>query len=73
MSNRPKAEEEFTTNLTSSLDVSLLSDDYEIEQDVAGDLEIFVQLVNVGHFDRAMSYFDRHLAAYRESFTVAPE
>jgi hypothetical protein len=73
MSNRPKAEEEFTTNLTSSLDVSLLSDDYEIEQDVAGDLEIFVQLVNVGHFDRAMSYFDRHLAAYRESFPVAAE
>jgi hypothetical protein len=73
MSNSPNAEEEFTTNPTSSLDVSLLSSEYEIEQDVAGDLEIFVQLVNVGHFDRAMSYFDRYLAAYRESFPVAAE
>jgi hypothetical protein len=74
MSNSSMVEEASTVG-SMSLDLSLLSNEYETEIDVAGDLEIFVQLANVGHFDRATQYFRTHLAAsaYRASFPIVAE
>jgi hypothetical protein len=53
--------------------MSFLPHNYAIEQDVAGDLEIFVQLANVGHIGRAIRSFDNYLTVHQESFPVAAE
>lgn len=68
----PSDEEDLECPYESS-DVSLLPTEFEIQQDVAGDLEIFVQLAKIGHFTRAMRYFDTYLAVHKEHFPIAAE
>lgn len=44
-----------------------------VEQDIAGDLETFVQLVKVGDFDRAKMFFEELLESHINVFPVAAE
>jgi thioredoxin-like negative regulator of GroEL len=52
-----------------------LTDETELElvQDVAGDLEVFMQLAKIGHYDRAMPYFNEYLTQHSVLFPVAAE
>lgn len=45
----------------------------EVVQDVAGDLEVFIQLAKVGHYDRALPFFDEYLRPHIMLFPVAAE
>lgn len=52
-----------------------LTDETEDEfvQDIAADLEVFIQLAKVGHYDRAMPFFDKYLRRHSTLFPVAAE
>lgn len=45
----------------------------EVKQDVAADLGVFIQLAKVGHYDRAMPFFDEYLTPHSRLFPVAAE
>ena len=61
-----EATHEGTESLTDETEI-------ELEQDVAADLELFIQLAKIGHYDRAMPFFDEYLKPYRFVFPVAAE
>ena len=55
--------------------VQLLTDEaeHELVQDVAGDLEVFIQLAKTGHYDRAMPFFNVFLEHHSSLFPVTAE
>ena len=46
---------------------------FDVVQDVAADLEVFIQLAKVGHYDRAIPFFDEYLEHHSMLFPVAAE
>lgn len=62
-----------TRTTQKSPDVLMEAKEFNIVQDVAADLEIFIQLAKVGHYDRAMPFFDEYLKPHSMLFPVAAE
>lgn len=62
-----------TRNTQTSPNILTEGMEFDVVQDVAADLEVFIQLAKVGHYDRAMPFFNEHLKHHSMLFPVAAE
>jgi hypothetical protein len=62
-----------TRTTQTSPDILVEGKKLNVVQDVAADLEVFIQLAKVGHYDRAMPFFDKYLKHHSMLFPVAAE
>lgn len=63
----------FDNDAPESMYLSVDDSESEFVQDIAGDLQVFIQLSKVGHYERAMPFFDAYLEQHIVLFPVAAE